>query len=122
MSTPTLADTQTIRTHALRSVGGRLDLARQLARIFLSESEMQMAAIRKSIDEGDKALLELNAHSLKSSLVLFGADSTADWALQLEMMGRDGDLTLASTTFEKLSSELAQLKPTFFKLAEEAEG
>jgi signal transduction histidine kinase/HPt (histidine-containing phosphotransfer) domain-containing protein len=98
------------RKKALKGVDGDLGLLREVARIFLEESPGMMAEIETAIDQKDAARLKRAAHALKGSVDNFGAGSTLDLALRLEMMGKNMKIDGAEEIFNALSEEMERLK------------
>jgi CheY-like chemotaxis protein len=66
----------------------------------LEEIPRLLAAIVEAITRGDADALRLAAHTLKGSVRYFGATPAFDLAVQLEQIGKDGDL---SQSLEKLA-------------------
>jgi HPt (histidine-containing phosphotransfer) domain-containing protein len=68
-----------------------------------------LARIQTAIIHGDGRALERAAHSLKGTVMSFGAQTAGAAALRLEVMGRGGDLTQAAMACAELEREVAQL-------------
>ncbi len=97
----------------LKMFGKKTELSKKIAESFLNESEgysQYLEAIQKAIDARDSDQLKKNAHTLKGMASYFSHDVTKK-ALQLEMMGRDHDLTHAQSSFDKLKEMVNQLIP-----------
>jgi len=58
---------------------------------------------------GDGRALERAAHSLKGTVMSFGAQTAGEAALRLEVMGRGGDLTQAAIACTELEREVTHL-------------
>jgi len=97
------------RERSLSSVDGDMDLLREVVGLFLEEYPKTMDEIRAAIDGGDPRRLNLAAHSLKGSVGNFGARSTFDAALRLEMMGKDRELGGAEAVYSFLAEEMERL-------------
>ncbi len=80
-------------------------LASFLAGCPTFESEAQAA-----IADGDGRRLEFAAHRLKGSLVVFGAATARDLAMELETLGREGRLDPAPEVLGQLRAELARIR------------
>lgn len=104
---------------ALERVGGDEDLLREIARLFLDECPRLMTEIQQAIEAGDSRRMERAAHSLKGSVANFGAEPVVKAALDLETMGRAGDLARADQGFLELSRHLEKLQPQLASLASE---
>jgi CheY-like chemotaxis protein len=94
---------------ALAHVEGDHELLREVVGLFLVETPELLAAIRESITRGDGQMLELAAHSVKGAVRSFGAHAACEAALELEEMGREGDLTQAEFASAELDREIAHL-------------
>jgi PAS domain S-box-containing protein len=105
---------------ALEEVGGDRQLLAKLADIFLEEYPKEMTVFRAAIDRGDAAGLQQAAHTLKGELSTFAAQEAFATALQLETLGRQGDLTAAEATLATLVQEVDRLRPALIALAKEA--
>ncbi|MBI3667208.1 MAG: response regulator [Acidobacteria bacterium] len=103
----------------LARVNGNAELMKDLVRVFLTECPKSFARIEKAVAARDSKALEFSAHSLKGSLGNFSARSAFEAALQLEMMGRRGDLTDAEQAYFKLHEEIERLKPELAALGKE---
>src|SRR5262249_54097849 len=62
-----------------------------------------------AIAHGDGRALERAAHSLKGTVMSFGAQTAGATALRLEVIGRSGDLTQAALVGAELEREVTQL-------------
>jgi CheY-like chemotaxis protein len=94
---------------ALARLDGNEQLLREIAVIFLDDVEKMTEAIRQAVTAGDAQELEQTAHKLKGSVAIFGASDCIALARKLEDFGREGYLTEAGGTFERLSASLEQL-------------
>ena len=83
---------------------GDHDLVRDLAKLLVDTTPVQLDAIRSAIAGGDAKALRAAAHRLRGSIVPFGVPAAVDTARTLEAMGEAGTLTGA----EALSTELAK--------------
>jgi HPt (histidine-containing phosphotransfer) domain-containing protein len=106
------------REAALAAVDGDLGLLAELAELFLSDAPGLLDEMRRSVREGDAQGLRCSAHAFKGAASNFRAQATVKAALQLECMGRDGDLGGAERALEQLVYELDRLRPQLEKLHE----
>jgi len=102
---------------ALRRAGGKPRLLQDLAQILTEEGPRLLGEIRHALADENCSELERAAHTLKSSVGLFGAQAAVDAACRLEAMGRDKALAGAEDACAALESELEQLMPALTKLA-----
>ena len=106
------------RAVALERVGGDCELLQEMAQLFLEEYPSQLDAVRAAVRARDAKALERSAHSLKGSVGNFGAAAAQDAALQLEMLGRRGELQQVEQAFRSLESALTLLQPEMESLAQ----
>ncbi len=99
------------REVALARVGGDARLLGLLVQMFRDEGPRLRDEIRKAVGAGDAALLRRGAHTLKSAAGNVGATGVADIALELETMGRSGELAGAPAALARLEDALARLGP-----------
>ncbi|MDH7488301.1 MAG: PAS domain S-box protein [Anaerolineae bacterium] len=94
---------------ALERVGGDEDLLREIAEMFLSESQTLLAQMRQAIAQSDAALLKRTGHTLKGLARNFGADDAAQAALDVERIGDEGRLDEAPAAADRLQAEVERL-------------
>jgi CheY-like chemotaxis protein len=99
------------RDALLERVEGDVALLGDMAAMFLQECPKHLSDIRQAVANRDSAALQTSAHTLKGSVSNFTAHKAAQAALQLEMMGRDGDLTRSEPALFELENEIERLKP-----------
>jgi two-component system sensor histidine kinase/response regulator len=102
---------------ALQSVDGDRELLVEMAELFLQDSGQLLAEIGQAIQTGDAAALHRSAHTLKGSVSNFVAREARETALQLEMMGRSGDLTGAPARFNALITEMQRVETDLSEFA-----
>jgi HPt (histidine-containing phosphotransfer) domain-containing protein len=84
-------------------------MLQEIVRLFFAEAPALLARIQTAIAHGDGRALERAAHSLKGTVMSFGAQAAGAAALRLEVLGRGGDWTQAITACAELEREIAQL-------------
>jgi HPt (histidine-containing phosphotransfer) domain-containing protein len=97
------------RAEALRRVGGDAALLEELLGLFREQCPQWLAEIRGAIGENDSVKLRRAVHALNGAVGTFGAAAALDAALQLETMGREGNLTGAADALARLQRELHRL-------------
>jgi HPt (histidine-containing phosphotransfer) domain-containing protein len=97
------------RAAALDLVGGDEELLREIIGIFFEEYPKLIEGISEAVQNQDSRALERFAHNLKGSVSNFGAQSATQAALDLEMMGRKGDIQRAPSVVKVLEGELVSL-------------
>jgi HPt (histidine-containing phosphotransfer) domain-containing protein len=94
---------------ALSYVGGDRVLLDELLAIFAEDAPVRLEAIRKAIAGGDAEGLIREAHTLKGALKVLGAAAAAGLALDLETLGREGDMGRARETGAALERAMDRL-------------
>ncbi len=94
----------------LEITGGNRELAKEVIRLYLSSLPKFMAQIEKGIAQGDSKSVEFGSHALKGMSYNLSAQRAAKTALELEKMGRDGNLSGAGEMYSKLEAEAEYLK------------
>ena len=90
---------------------GDRELLAEMATLFLETGPGLLSVVREALDRQDAGGLEHAAHNLKSSVGNFGAGRARDAALNLEKIGREGDLTHAEESYRALERMMQQLWP-----------
>jgi CheY-like chemotaxis protein len=92
---------------------GGPDLVARLVELFLTESPMQLRALREAIARGDAETLRRVAHKLKGNADNFGAHEVRTLCARLEQLGRDGRTQGADEILEALQSAYARVEAAF---------
>jgi CheY-like chemotaxis protein/HPt (histidine-containing phosphotransfer) domain-containing protein len=100
-------DTIDLRSAASRVPGG-LQGVRRLAEVFLPECESLLATLHAEIPDGDQAVVQRMAHTLKGSANLFYAKKVYDAASVVERLARDQD-PVAADQLLVLDQEVASM-------------
>ena len=74
-------------------LGDNARLFAKLVRLFLEDCPARMRAMRRAIDAGDGEALREAAHALKGAAANFAAAPVVEAARQLELQGKNGDLS-----------------------------
>ena len=107
------------RPAALARVGDDLELLQEIARLFLDDTPNMMSHIEQAIAARDADALGRSAHTLKGCVSNFGAAEVYEAALNLEKLGRNGDLDNARDGLDRLRRSLENLRPELEQLAAE---
>ncbi len=107
----------------LERAEGDEELLREMVRIFLDTFPELLAALEKAVVEGDFEALGRDAHTLKSSAGIIGADRVFTAAKELEKTGRvekteggeEGKMAETSMKFLALRHRLEELETTLIK-------
>ena len=99
------------REVALLRVGGDVELLKEIAVLFLENYEAWLGELREAAARGDAKVVENTAHGLKGSVANFGARDAVAASVELENLGRTGNLagmqeSLASV--RKLKNEMSE--------------
>jgi signal transduction histidine kinase/CheY-like chemotaxis protein/HPt (histidine-containing phosphotransfer) domain-containing protein len=90
----------------LERVGGKVEHLKKVAKVFAQESVKALEEIRAAIAGRDAPRLLRAAHAFKGAVALFGVDAATEEVIQLESMGRAGDLTDAQNAFTALENAM----------------
>jgi CheY-like chemotaxis protein len=93
----------------LARVKGDREMLQEIVQLFFAEAPALLARIQTAIAHSDGRTLECAAHSLKGTVLSFGAQTAGEAALRLEVMGRGGDLTQVALACAELEREVARL-------------
>jgi two-component system sensor histidine kinase/response regulator len=104
---------------ALSFAEGDAQLLAEVTDLFFHDIPRLMSEVRDAVAHGDSRLLERSAHTLKGMVAYFGAQATAQAALRLEMLGREGNLTPAQEAVVELEKEIERLLPAVEDLRKE---
>jgi two-component system, sensor histidine kinase and response regulator len=101
---------------ALSAVAGDRELLRRMAGLFLTQLPDLLGEIRAAVAAMDGPCLERAAHKLRGGAANFGARRACDAALDLERMGRAGDLSRTGQTMAELELATAALEDVLVEL------
>jgi HPt (histidine-containing phosphotransfer) domain-containing protein len=94
---------------AVARFGGDKEFFREILNEFLEHTPKQLQTLADAVLKGDAHMVEREAHSIKGAAKNMGATRISDLSLELEQLGRKGDLTNAKDTLDKLAAELKNL-------------
>lgn len=90
----------------MKNIGGDSNLLQEVAGMFIEMSPNMLEDIKAALAAGDAQRLEKTAHTLKGTASNFGAQAVVDLAGDLELMGREDNLSGAGDKLAVLESEL----------------
>jgi signal transduction histidine kinase/CheY-like chemotaxis protein len=93
----------------LSRVGGDPKLLRSIVQTFMSDYPAKLRKIKQAIARKDAAGLASAAHAMKGAVAIFGADDAVENAVDLQQMGRQGNLANAPASLRNLDQALARL-------------
>lgn len=105
------------RDQILEQTGANAETLKEIVELFAAESAKLMKRIRDAITSKDTSELQRAAHTLRGSILVFGAERPAAAALRLETMGRDENLLDAEEAWQVLVKEIERLMPLLTDLA-----
>ena len=84
-------------------------LIAELAELLLAHVDEQLAAVHSAIAAGSGAGLKSAAHKIKGGIGTFGASAVTSLAMELEVIGRHGQLDGADVLASRLDAEVRAL-------------
>jgi len=94
---------------ALNRTGHDPELLAELIEIFLADCPGRLAEIQKAITLSDAQRLERAAHNLKGAAAVFDARTVVEAAEQLEILGRQTNISSAKEVLSHLERQIATL-------------
>jgi two-component system sensor histidine kinase/response regulator len=102
----------------VKNFEGDRELIVTLAKVFADSSRDQLSELCDAVARGDAGGLALAAHALKGSVANFRAGAAVEAAARLELIGQNGDLSLADSALAKLEVEIGRLREELKEFAE----
>ncbi|MGB3510677.1 MAG: response regulator [Microcoleaceae cyanobacterium] len=90
--------------------GGEMEILIEVINCYLEDSPKLLDAISQAIVEGNAEVLQLSAHSLKSSSASVGAISLSQFSKELEYIGREGTTEGAESLLSQAKAEYQQVE------------
>ena len=103
-------------TEALNRVDGDKEFLIEMAELFLTEYPRFLSQLQTAVKNKEGDTIVYAAHTLKGSVGNFVAADAFEAALNLEEVGRQGDLSRAPAALEQLESALNRLTPALANL------
>jgi len=94
----------------LDGLGGDRKLARKMAQVFLKDCPRMVANVRRAIRTKDAEAIRAAAHALKGTSANWGTNGAFEAAQDLERQAKEGEIKGAETTFDRLKTELGDLR------------
>ncbi|MBL7197385.1 MAG: Hpt domain-containing protein [Candidatus Omnitrophica bacterium] len=95
---------------ALEQVGGDREMLKEIINIYREEYPKQLQEIQEAIKKNNAATVDSVAHTIKGAVGNFGAKPAFEAALNLEKIGKSGNLSEALDAFNTLKAELELLE------------
>ena len=100
-------------TRLIETADGDHAFEAELIGVFLEDTGERIVGLEALRAKGDITALRREAHTLKGSCGNVGAAGLAAYALRLEQVCTQGDLTAASLIFPRLEEEFARVRNFF---------
>ena len=100
------------RDRLMRRLGGDLQLFAEVARLFLEDCPVRLAAIGAAVDRGDAEQIRATAHALKGAAGNISATKLFEATAALERIGAEGRLPAARAAWRRLEAEAAMAMQT----------
>jgi two-component system, sensor histidine kinase and response regulator len=104
---------------ALSQASDDVELLLEIIELFLADCPVLLEEMQEALASSDKQGLMQAAHSLKGAVGNFGAKPAYEAAHKLEMMGREGKLSLALVACQELTIQLDRVQMALTALADE---
>ena len=89
---------------------GDEDLAKEIIKGFIEDSQCQVETIKQAFDNKDTNMIHHKAHSLKGAAANISATAFKDLVHQIEIAGKTGDMIKAASLIPKLDEQFDLLK------------
>ncbi len=93
----------------LDHAGGDMELARELAQVFIDESPSWLQQLRSALDANDCGGIHRLAHTIRGAATHCGGTAVRDGALALEHLARTEKLSTAPHVYDRLASAMEEL-------------
>ncbi len=101
---------------ALANVGGRSELLKMIANLFLHECQSQMEEIHQAVTNKNASQLRLAAHKFKGSAAQISASTVQTAAFSLEIMAKNRDLANVDAEWDVLVREVHRLEEVLTRI------
>ena len=105
----------------LERLMGDEELVGKILQGFLVDMPQQIQALRGYLEAGDAAGAERQAHTIKGAAANVGGESLRALALELEQLGKAGDLDSMSARLDTLDQTFAEFRKETENWRQEAE-
>ncbi len=97
------------RANFMDRLEGDIELARDLAALFLDDAAEKMDLLSAAISSGDADAVEQTAHSLKGAAANVSAYAVRHLAYRIEQSGRQNHIDSARQMYPQLESAMTEL-------------
>ena len=92
----------------LETLGGDRELLREVIELFLDHYPTELTKLTAAVEQQDTPAVRAAAHTLKGEAAQLGLEKARDLAYQLEVMGRDDQLSGAEAALAELQAEMSR--------------
>ncbi|MCK5235858.1 MAG: response regulator, partial [Deltaproteobacteria bacterium] len=89
---------------------GDEEIAKEILDGFIEDMPNQISSMKEALDEGDSSLVQRLAHTIKGASGNVGATALQEAALQVEVAGKESDLTSSALLIPKIDEQFEILK------------
>lgn len=101
---------------ALAFTAGDREMLIEMGGLFLQEGPRQLQDVHTAVEAADATAIREAAHTLKGSVVIFGAGNAEAAALAVQLAADDGDLSRVDEAYATLNREMERLMREVEKL------
>jgi len=94
---------------------GDKDLADEIFAEFLEDVPLKFTALKEALGNGDAHTVQIEAHTLKGAFANVGALALQDIAYQIELAGKEEDMSKAGSFIPELDEQFEVLKELSFR-------
>ena len=105
------------RAAALERLDGDEDMLATFLGLLVEQTAADLPKIAQALERGSAREVERLAHSLKGAAASLSAERVRQAAYQLELIGRNGDLSAGRAVLARLSDEVEQLRAALGPMA-----
>jgi two-component system, sensor histidine kinase and response regulator len=87
----------------------------EIIKTFLEDTPLQIQKLRDALKQGDFLRLERQAHLIKGAAMNMGGKRLQAVSFEIEVAGKNGDLSKAHLLMEKLAQEYDQLEKALLR-------
>ena len=99
--------------------GEDVTMIRELAQEFLDDTEKRLKTLEEACQRNDAVVVGEEAHSIKGASLSFGAVIFSQLSIELEMIGKSGNLKNAEEKLEQLQAEFTKMRAELLRILAE---
>jgi len=94
----------------LDRLDGNEDLVREIIEVFLKDIPLQMEKLKEDLQNGDTAVIQRQAHTIKGAAANINAELLRQAAWEVEMAAKEGNREKARTLVPTLKKRFEDLQ------------